>query len=184
MSKLARKPISIQGATVVTANDILSFKGKLGTYDVPMLPHIKVEIKESEIQLTNEATNAQARANWGTMASLIRNAVTGVTEGFEKKLQLEGIGMKAVMSGTSIVFSLGFTHDITFVPPDGITLKVEKNIVSVFGIDKVLVGETAARIRKLKKPEPYKGKGIRYVGEVVRRKAGKKVAGAGADAKK
>jgi len=185
MSKLARKPIIVpEGVTVTETGKTISVVGKLGTQLVPILPHLKIEIKGSEIWIKTDEVHFQARANWGTEASLVKSAILGVSKGFEKRLEIEGIGFKASMDGKNLNLAVGYTHPVFFVPPEGVKVATEKNVIIVSGIDKGLVGETAARIRKVKKPEPYKGKGIHYVGEVVRRKAGKKVAGVGAEAKK
>ena len=130
--------------------------------------------------LTLNGETKQARANWGTTGANVKNAIVGVTEGFSKKLDIQGIGYKAAMEGAStIVLNLGFTHPIKYAIPEGVKVIVEKNVVTVSGFDRYQVGQTAADIRAYKKPEPYQGKGIRYVGEQVRRKAGKKVAGTG-----
>ena len=113
------------------------------------------------------------RSLWGTMRSNIANMVKGVTEGFSKQLEVNGVGYKVALQGNSLNLHLGYSHEINFVLPDGISAEVEKNVITVKGIDKQLVGHTAAEIRKLRKPEPYKGKGIKYMDEVIRRKAGK-----------
>ena len=124
--------------------------------------------------------NRNDRALWGLGRQLLANAVQGVSTGFEKRLEITGVGFKAALQGTNLFLNLGFSHPITFTPPVGITLAVEKNVIVVQGVDKQVVGEVAATIRRLKPPEPYKGKGIKYVGEVIRRKAGKVVKAAGA----
>ena len=121
----------------------------------------------------------QAKALWGLFRALIANMVEGVTNGFKKELEIQGVGYKASVEGQDIVLNMGFSHPVKLGIPEGIQVSVEKNIIIVSGINKELVGQFAANIRKVKKPEPYKGKGIRYVGEIVRRKAGKKAAGAG-----
>ena len=166
--------------------DALEFKGKEGSLRLPILPYVKVELKTeergNEILIYSKEDVKQARANWGTMAALTKNAIKGVAEGFSKNLEIEGIGFKASLEGNRLVLNVGFTHPVKFESPAGIKIVVEKNQIKIFGIDRFLVGETAANIRKIKKPEPYKGKGIRYQGEVVRRKQGKKVAGVGATA--
>ncbi len=178
MSRLAKKPISVpEGVTVKLNDGIFSCTGKNGTLNVPVLPFLEVVIDSTGILIKSEATNSQARANWGTMASLIRNAVQGVVTGYAKDLEIQGVGFKANLEGNALVLNVGFTHPIKFPIPVGIKIAVEKNVIKISGSDKALVGETAAIIRRFKKPEPYKGKGIRYAGEVVRRKAGKKVAG-------
>ena len=180
MSKIGKKPIVLpEGVEVSAAPRVLSLKGKQGTLTVAILPYTHVRVEGNQVQVTTEAAHKQARANWGTMAALLKNAIQGVSKGFEKKLSVEGIGFRAQIEGTNIVLNVGFTHPVKYALPQGVKAGVEKNIITISGIDKQLVGEVAAQIRKVKKPEPYKGKGIRYVGEVVRRKAGKKVAGTG-----
>ncbi len=149
-------------------------KGEL-TRDLP--GGIGVEIKDSQVIVFPSGKVKKVNALWRLVRAFIFNMVKGVTEGFGKKLEIEGVGYKASLQGNKLVLGLGFSHPIEFEVPEGIELKVEKNVISVFGIDKELVGQTAANIRAFKKPEPYKGKGIRYQGEIVRRKAGKKVVG-------
>ncbi|MEE8131687.1 MAG: 50S ribosomal protein L6, partial [Candidatus Paceibacterota bacterium] len=139
--------------------------------------YIKIEIKDNQIFFTPQNTSKQARANWGTVRSLVQNAVLGVSEGFTKVLEIEGVGYRAETQGNDLVLNVDLSHPIKISPPEGIKISTEKNTIKVFGIDKALVGGIAAKIRSVKKPEPYKGKGIRYQGEVIRRKAGKKVAG-------
>ncbi len=180
MSKTGSKPIAIpEGVTVTQSSGAVVVKGKLATLTVPVLGHVKVDIQDKTILVTVDGDTKQIRSNWGTMGAHIRNAIAGVTVGFTKQLDIQGIGYKAVLEGgKTLVLSLGFTHPIKYPTPEGITIKVEKNVVTVSGSDRYMVGQTAAEIRKFKKPEPYQGKGIRYVGEQVRRKAGKKVAGA------
>jgi large subunit ribosomal protein L6 len=179
MSKTGSKPIVIpDGVTVTLEGGKAVVKGKLATITVPMLMHVKAEMADKNIQLSVTSDIKQARANWGTMGAHLRNAITGVTEGFKKQLDIQGIGFKAAMKGNDLVLNLGFSHPIEFKTPEGIKITVEKNVVNVTGSDRYLVGQVAAKIRSFKKPEPYQGKGIRYVGEQVRRKAGKKVAGA------
>ncbi|MEK7115039.1 MAG: 50S ribosomal protein L6 [Patescibacteria group bacterium] len=182
MSKIGRKPVVISnGVEVKIIDKKLEFKGKEGSLTLPLLPYIKAEIKPgtggNELIFSKENDVKQARANWGTMASLAKNAIQGVSQGFSKTLEIEGIGFKASVQGNTLALNVGFTHQIKMDAPAGIKIVVEKNTIKISGFDKALVGEVAANIRKVKKPEPYKGKGIRYQGEVVRRKAGKKVAG-------
>ena len=166
------------GVTVARENNKAIVKGMLATLTVPILPFITAALTDGAIVLTSSGETKQARANWGTTGAHLRNAIAGVTHGFKKQLDIQGIGFKAVMEGANLVLTLGFTHPIIYKTPEGIKISVEKNVVSVAGSDRYLVGQVAAEIRKFKKPEPYQGKGIRYVGEHVRRKAGKKVAGA------
>jgi large subunit ribosomal protein L6 len=186
MSKIGKKPVLIPAGVEVNLNDDkVEVKGKGGVVNLPFLSYLKgnftkKENEGSELVFSITNNSKQARANWGTMASLVRGAVEGVTNGFSKNLEIEGIGFKASMSGSKLILNVGFTHPIELESPSGIKIAVEKNIIKVSGIDKALVGQVAANIRKVKKPEPYQGKGIRYQGEVVRRKAGKKAATAGA----
>ncbi len=187
MSKIGKKPIAIPEGVEVKSGEkdgvaVLEFKGKEGAFTLPILAHTKVEIKEKEILVNASSDNKFGRANWGTMAALIKNSITGVSQGFTKILDIEGIGFKASLEGTNLVLNVGFSHPVKYTPPVGIKITVEKGSIKVFGIDRALVGQVAAEIRKVKKPEPYQGKGIRYRGEYIRRKAGKKVAGAGTGA--
>ncbi|MEK7181145.1 MAG: 50S ribosomal protein L6 [Patescibacteria group bacterium] len=175
MSRLAKKPIIIEpGVSVVQDAGVLSFKGPKGEKTIKILPHIEVEIGDKNLMVKSNKSVKQARANLGTMWSLIRNAIMGVSQQFSKILEIEGIGYRASLEGTTLVLTLGFVNPIRFDPPQGISIKVEKNQITVSGVDKEVVGQAAAQIRAFKKPEPYKGKGIHYKGEVIRRKAGKK----------
>ena len=184
MSKIARKPIKVPvGVTTAVEGNFVVVTGKLGKLSVPVLSFTNVAIGENGVSVTSTETNTQARANLGTMASLLASAIRGVSEGFVKSLEIEGIGYRATMEGNVLVLNVGFTHSVKYEPNPAVKISVVKNLITVSGIDKGLVGETAAQIRKVKKPEPYKGKGIHYVGEVIRRKAGKKVAGAGSESK-
>lgn len=181
MSKLARKPLVIPEGVEVRIDEsvspkILRFKGKLGEAALPILDFTNVAIEDKEIKIAATGKHKQARANWGTMASLTKSAMAGVASGFEKKLEFEGVGFRAEVSGRDLKLNLGFSHPVIFTPPAGVKVTVEKSIITVSGTDKALVGRVAAEIRKIKKPEPYKGTGIRYQGEVIRRKAGKKAA--------
>lgn len=179
MSKIGKKPIHIpEGVAVSLEGDMVTIQGKGGTLSLSRLPEVRVTVAHPLVVVERERDSLEGRANWGTMRALIQNAVAGVHEGFKKTLALEGVGYRAALEGNALVLHLGFSHPITFVPPHGITLGVVKNLITVAGVDKALVGRIAAEIRALKKPEPYKGKGIRYENEVIRRKAGKKVASA------
>lgn len=179
MSKVGKKPIVIpQGVTVTVGADNLTVKGKEGTIVLPILTYTKLESKDNLLTVTSKGENKQELANWGTMRALAQNAINGVASGFTKELEIQGVGFRASMEGANLVLNLGFTHPIKFETPAGIKISVEKSLVKVFGADRNLVGQTAAKIREFRKPEPYKGKGIRYKGEVVKIKAGKKVAGA------
>ena len=182
MSRLAKKAIKIiSGVTVAQDGNILVFKGPKGEKRLPINLGVKVRIEPEEVWVEpSEAGNSTP--NVGTMWSLIKNCIEGVAVGFLKILDIEGVGYKAAMEGTDLLLSLGYANPVKFKIAAGITAVVEKNtIIKISGNDKDLVGLMAANIRALKKPEPYKGKGIRYRGEVVRRKVGKK-AGAAATA--
>ena len=170
----------LEGVTVKLADGVLEFSGKEGKLSLPILPFISAELKDGQLSFKLEKKEVkQGKANLGTMASLAKNAALGVSQGFNKTLELEGIGYKAAMEGTGLILNVGFTHPVKFTPPATVKLAVEKGLIKISGADKFLVGETAAKIRKIAPPEPYKGKGIHYLGEVIRRKAGKKVAGTG-----
>jgi large subunit ribosomal protein L6 len=183
MSKIGGKPITIpEGVTVTVDPKALTVKGKLGSVLVPVLSSVSVEIKDGKINLTISSDKKQAHANWGTMGAHIKNALTGVSVGFKKQLEIQGVGFKGVMEAKTLSLSLGFSHPVKFPSPEGVTIIIEKNIITVSGFNRYDVGQAAAKIRELKKPEPYQGKGIRYVGEHVRQKEGKKVAGSGAAA--
>lgn len=181
MSKIGKKPITIPVHVEVKESDgFLKVEGQGGELNLKVLPYIKTEIRDKEISFSTLTNSKQARANWGTMRSLTQNAVMGVSKGFERFLEIEGVGFRANLEGSILILNIGLSHPIKFNPPDGIKISVVKNTIMVSGVDKELVGKTAAKIRSFKKPEPYKGKGIRYRGEIVRRKAGKKMAGAAA----
>ncbi len=184
MSKVGKKPILIpEGITAADDRGILIFKKGNEEVKISVLPYVKVEIKEEtdengkNLRTVNFSTHSgikQARANWGTIRALTNNIIEGLEKGFKKALEIEGIGYRAMMDGENLVLNIGYSHPVKYNPRKGIKISVEKNVITVAGMDKSLVGQTAAEIRKIKKPEPYKGKGIRYQGEIIRRKAGKK----------
>ncbi len=182
MSRIGRLPISIPtGVTVVNDQQRVSVQGPKGELSLHLHDHVRAEIRDGHVVVTvRDPEVKKDRALWGLSRVLIQNMVTGVTVGFEKKLEIQGIGFRAEAAGNTLKLALGFSHPVEFPVPPGITVKTEKNIITIAGVDKQLVGEVAAEIRHLKKPEPYKGKGIRYLDEVVRRKAGKVVKAAGA----
>ncbi len=175
MSRIGKQPIEIPtGVEVLHEGTSLTVKGPKGHLSLVLHDHVK--LNKSENQLTVEVLEPEQkrdRALWGLFQRLVLNMVTGVTKGFEKQLEVNGIGYKVALAGKKLNFSLGFSHPVEFELPETIEATVEKNIVTIKGIDKHLVGEIAAQIRSLKKPEPYKGKGIKYATEVIRRKAGK-----------
>lgn len=179
MSKIGKKPIIIpQDVSVKIENKTLAAQGKEGSLTVPILPYTDLELKDGQLTVTLAGSGKQAEANLGTMRALAQNAITGVRVGFSKELEIQGIGFRAVLEGNTLVLYMGFTHTVKFPVPEKIKIAVEKNFIRISGVDKYLVGETAAKIRAVKKPEPYQGKGIRYKGEIVRRKEGKKAASA------
>lgn len=178
MSKIGKKPIVIpEGVEIKVDEGFLDLKGSKGSLSFKIPKSIKAEIKEGEIIFSPENNLKGTKALWGTIRALANNAVVGLTSGFEKKLRIEGVGFKASMEGETLVLNIGLSHPIKFTPVDGVKISVEKNIIKVSGFDKAAVGQSAAKIRAFKKPEPYKGKGIMYQNEIIRRKAGKKVAG-------
>lgn len=175
MSRLGKLPIIIPTGVQVTINarEIL-FKGPKGELKIANNPIIEVKVVNNEIIIAPYDRAAKnASAMWGLVWSLSRNSVIGVTEGFKKKLEINGVGYRAAVVPGQINMSLGFSHPVEFKLPVGITAIVEGNSITLSGVDKQLVGETAAQIRKIRKPEPYKGKGIKYSDEIIRRKAGK-----------
>jgi len=180
MSRIGKQPIQIpEGVEVKISGQSILVKGPKGELNQLIVPEIKAELKERELFFTPVKKTKNTPALWELTRALAANMVKGVTQGFEKKLEIEGVGYRASLEGNELVLSLGFSHPVKIETPLGIEFKVEKNIITVTGFDKQLVGEVAAKIRAKRKPEPYKGKGIRYSGEVVRRKAGKKAVATG-----
>ena len=175
MSRIGRLPITIPGGVTVTQdNRVVTVKGPKGELELSIPEPIEVAIEESTITVTRPDDERESRALHGLVRTLINNNIVGVTDGFQKTLEVVGTGYRVASKGQSLEFALGYSHSITVDPPEGVTFSVEGNDkVTVSGIDKQAVGEAAANIRKLRKPEPYKGKGVRYEGEYVRRKAGK-----------
>jgi large subunit ribosomal protein L6 len=175
MSRVGKKVINIPGKTsVVCKGRDLVVKGEKGTLSRTLHPAVNLAIEENKISVTIEQDDRKTRSLQGLTRSLVANMVHGVSQGFEKTLEINGIGYRAEMKGTSIVLNLGYSHPIDFPMPDGISASVDKNnVIKIMGIDKEIVGQTAASIRKLRKPEPYKGKGIKYAEEHIQRKAGK-----------
>ena len=175
MSRLAKKPIEIPEKTdVKVSGDSVVVKGPLGELSRTFKPLVSISVESGVITLTPKSTSKLSRSLWGTYASHLRNMVQGVNKAYEKKLIIEGVGFKAEVKGKEIVLNLGFSHPVTVSIPEGLTVSIEKNVMTVSGIDKELVGGFAAEVRSLKKPEPYKGKCIRYDGEIIKRKQGKR----------
>ncbi|TKJ40413.1 50S ribosomal protein L6 [candidate division LCP-89 bacterium B3_LCP] len=175
MSRVGKQPIPIpSGVTVDLKKNNISVKGPKGNLDRELHPEISVELIEDVIQVNRSSDSRRHRALHGLSRALIANMVAGVTEGFRKSLEIVGVGYKVELKGSSLLFTLGFSHPVLLHAPQGITLEVEKpTLFHVSGIDRELVGQVAATARSLKPPDPYKGKGVRYVNEYVRRKAGK-----------
>ena len=175
MSRIGRLPIDIpSGVTITVEGNTVAVKGPKGELSLSVASPIEVKVEENQVLVTRPDDERESRALHGLTRTLINNDIIGVTEGYTKGLEVVGTGYRVLQKGSSIEFALGFSHPVIVEAPEGITLTVEgANKLTVAGISKQAVGETAANIRKIKKPEPYKGKGIRYAGEVVRRKAGK-----------
>jgi len=175
MSKIGKKSILIPaGVKVKITESVVKVIGSMGTLERDTKGYVKLDINENELTVSPKVDGRQGSAYWGLYRSLISNMINGVSNGFEKSLELQGVGYRAVGGGTKITLNLGYSHQIDFEAPQGITIEVvDQTRINIKGIDKTLVGQVAANIRKLRKPEPYKGKGVRYVGEVVKIKAGK-----------
>lgn len=174
MSRIGRNPITIPaGTTVVVEGNLVKATGPKGELTVSLPEGFTTEQTDSQFTVVQIEQNRQTNAEFGLIRTLIANAITGVTTGFEKKLEMNGVGFRVEKKGSDLSFSLGFSHKVDFIAPEGIELSIEGNIITVSGISKQAVGQAAAQIRSLKKPEPYKGKGIKYIDEHIRRKAGK-----------
>lgn len=176
MSRIGKKTIAVpKGVTVALDGQTVTVKGPKGERSWTVAEEIEVKQDGEELSLTPRNETSRAQAMWGLSRTLVDNMVTGVTSGFEKKLELVGVGYRAAMKGNALSLQLGFSHDVDIDPPAGITFAVPKQTeITISGADKQAVGQVAAVIRKLRPPEPYKGKGVRYEGEYVRRKEGKK----------
>ena len=175
MSRLGKLPIILtDGIQAKIDNNFIIVKGSKGELKQELNDLVKVEVLEKEIKasIKNEKVKKE-RAFWGLYRSLINNMVQGVEKGFEKKLEVNGVGYRIALAGKKLTLNVVYSHPVDFELPEGITGAVEGNVITISGIDKQLVGEVAAKIRKIKKPEPYKGKGIKYIDEVIRRKEGK-----------
>jgi large subunit ribosomal protein L6 len=183
MSRIGKKPVILpSGVTAVKKDLTLNVTGPKGSLTLALHPKVEVTVSEKEILVDVKGKeNRREKALWGLFRSLIQNLVDGVTKGFEKKLEVIGVGFKVAITGTKITMALGFSHPVIVDIPEGITATVDKNTITITGTNKQQVGQFAAEVRELKKPEPYKGKGIKYIDEVIIRKAGKvvKVVGGG-----
>jgi large subunit ribosomal protein L6 len=177
MSRIGKNPVQVPSGVTVTINgNTVSVKGPKGELTQTFHKNVKVELKENEVLVSRPNDLKLNRALHGLTRSLINNMVEGVTKGYEKQLEILGVGYRAAVAGAKLTLNLGYSHPIEFTAPKGVTIEIDKdkkNILIIKGYDKQLLGEVAAKIRSYKKPEPYKGKGIRYVGEHVQQKAGK-----------
>ena len=183
MSRIGRKPIIIPGnVTVTVADGLVAVKGPKGELSFKLPKELKIANEAGRLDVTVSDSEISDNKNslWGTARSVINNMVKGVVEGYEKKMEIEGVGFKAQLQGDKLILNVGFSHPVEITAPAGISFKVEKNAIFISGTDKFLVGLVAAQVRKVKKPEPHKGKGIRYAGEIIRRKAGKKASASAA----
>ena len=177
MSRIGKQPIEIpDGVQVTVKNGLVKVRGPKGELEQELTREITVEEKDKTLIVSVGRKSKNSPALWGLTRALIQNMIVGVTDGYEKRLEIQGVGYRAELTGKDLLLNLGFSHTITITPPEGITFLVEKNIITITGINKQAVGQISAVIRKKRPPEPYKGKGIRYVGEHVRRKTGKKAA--------
>ena len=183
MSKIGKKSIAVPtGVTIDVADSVITIKGPKGTLSRSMPGGISVSLNGSELSVVpaSETPSREQRAQWGLWRALIANMLTGVSQGWETALEFQGVGYKAAVKGHDLEMSLGYSHPITVHAPEGITFVTDKTSIKVQGIDKELVGHVASIIRSKRLPEPYKGSGIRYADEVIKKKAGKKAATAGA----
>ena len=174
MSRVGKLPIQIpSGVTITVDKDVITVKGSKGSLSQFTMPGINVTQEGEQVIVTRENDEPKIRAKHGLMRALLQNLITGVSQGFEKKLELNGVGYRVAVAGADLKLNIGLSHEVLYHIPQGVTVSVEQNIITVGGISKQQVGQVAAEIRSLKKPEPYKGKGIKYVGERIIRKSGK-----------
>ena len=174
MSRIGQLPVDIPAGVTITVGDKeITVAGPKGTLQVPVQNNTTTKVEENKIVVTRKDDEPESKAWHGLQRALLQNAVIGVTKGFEKKLEINGVGFRLSGGGREITMALGFSHPVKYTAPEGIELKTDKMEITVSGADKQKVGQTAAEIRALKKPEPYKGKGIKYVDEHINRKAGK-----------
>lgn len=176
MSRIGKKPVPLpQGVSASVSGQSVEVKGPKGTRSFHATDDVTLTIEENAVKVTPRGTSKRARQQWGMVRSQVENLVTGVTTGFKKELEIQGVGYRAAVTGKVLKLSLGYSHDVNFDVPEGVTVVTPKQTeIIVEGIDQQLVGQVAANIREWRKPEPYKGKGIRYKGEFVFRKEGKK----------
>jgi len=175
MSRVGKQIIKLPaGVEIKVSPEMIVCQGPKGVNKIPLVKRVTINIANQEATVAvDDPTDKFQLSLWGTYASLLKNAVIGVTVGYQKQLEINGVGFKAAMNGGKLLLNIGFSHPVEYLPPTGIEISTEKNVITIKGINKELVGQVAAKIRAMKKPEPYKGKGIKYSDEVVRRKAGK-----------
>jgi large subunit ribosomal protein L6 len=174
MSRIGRKTIEIpKGVTLDIKPEVISAKGPKGTLKLPRHKQVGIKQEGNELVFTRESEDKPVRAAHGLMRALTANLLKGVTDGFERKLEINGVGYRAEVKGSSVTLTLGYSHPIEYKLPEGVSAKIDKNLLILAGIDKQLLGAAAAKIRSFRPPEPYKGKGIKYVEETILRKAGK-----------
>lgn len=174
MSRIGKLPIKIpSGVTITVDDDFIAVNGPKGSLKQFTMPGLSVQVEADQAIVSRASDEKIVRSKHGLMRSLLNNMVAGVSQGFERKLELNGVGYRVAMQGADLKFNLGFSHDVMYKVPTGVNISVEQNVITVTGIDKQQVGQVASEIRALKKPEPYKGKGIKYVDERIIRKSGK-----------
>jgi large subunit ribosomal protein L6 len=174
MSRIGRKPITIPtGVTVELSGGNVKANGPKGSLEMNLMPGIEISQGEGTLAVTKATETAETQSSYGLMRTLVDNMIIGVSQGFTRRLEINGVGYRAAVAGNVITLSLGLSHPVVFTLPDGVEAKVERNVITLTGFDKQAVGQVAANLRALKKPEPYKGKGIKYAEEHIRRKAGK-----------
>ena len=176
MSRVGKNPVEVpSGVEVAVKGSIVSAKGKMGTLEYVATKDVQLTLEDGKIVVKPLNNSKRARSMWGTARSRVQSIVTGVAEGFKKDLAINGVGYRAAVQGSDLVLQLGYSHDVIYPIPTGIEIKCEKpTAITISGADKQQVGQVAAEIRGFRKPEPYKGKGIKYDGEIIRRKEGKK----------
>ena len=176
MSRVGKNPVAIpQGVTVDVAGGIATVKGKLGTMKLPITREVEVAVKDGKVWVKPLVENQQSRVMWGTTRANLRNMVEGVSKGYSKSLEINGVGYRASVQGKNLQLQMGYSHDVSYPIPEGITIKCEKpTAIQISGYDRQKVGQVAAEIRAVRPPEPYKGKGIKYDSEHILRKEGKK----------
>jgi large subunit ribosomal protein L6 len=174
MSRIGKKPVTIPGGVNIALKDgTIAVKGPKGELKRPLPEGVTVKVDKTEVTVTRESDEGAIRARHGLVRALINNMVEGVTKGFERKLEINGVGYKAEVAGDKLNMALGYSHPVVYQLPKGVTAKVEKNVITLAASDRDVLGQTAAKVRSFRPPEPYKGKGIKYMEEVIKRKVGK-----------